>query len=131
MFYTYGPHSPTAYGNGPTIVEPQSEWILETMKMMERDGKTKINAQKQAEQHWKKTVNDIHAATLRDRVDSWYMGMSSHSIRVQHCCRLTADTGSNIPGKPRQALNYAGGVPLYIRSITEKLQNNWEGFDLS
>jgi hypothetical protein len=74
MFYTYGPHAPTAYGNGPSIVEPQCEWIVETMKRMQRNGKTKINAKKEYEQQWKKTVNEVHAMTLRDKVDSWYMG---------------------------------------------------------
>ncbi|KAI5367248.1 Putative flavin monooxygenase, FAD/NAD(P)-binding domain superfamily [Septoria linicola] len=112
MFYTYGPHAPTAYGNGPSIVEPQCEWILESMKRMTANGQTKINAQAQAEQEWKQTVNKLHAGTFRDQVDSWYMG-------------------SNIPGKPRQALNYAGGLPLYIDTINEKLEKNWEGFDVS
>ncbi|CAK1357319.1 unnamed protein product [Cercospora beticola] len=112
MFYTYGPHSPTAYGNGPSIVEPQCEWILETMKRMNKNGQTKIVADAQAEQDWKNTVNTLHAMTLRDKVDSWYMG-------------------ANIPGKPRQALNYAGGLKLYNDTIAEKLEKNWEGFHVS
>ncbi|KAF7191091.1 Cyclopentanone 1,2-monooxygenase [Pseudocercospora fuligena] len=112
MFYTYGPHAPTAYGNGPSIVEPQCEWILKTMQLMAKDGKTKINAQAQAEQEWKKITNDFHAATVRDSVDSWYMG-------------------TNIPGKPRQALNYAGGLTRYIDSINGCQEKGFEGFDLS
>ncbi|KXS96385.1 hypothetical protein AC578_8441 [Pseudocercospora eumusae] len=112
MFYTYGPHAPTAYGNGPSIVEPQCEWILKTMQLMAKDGKTKINAQAQAEQEWKKITNDFHAATVRDSVDSWYMG-------------------TNIPGKPRQALNYAGGLTRYIDSINGCQDKGFEGFDLS
>ncbi|EME83105.1 uncharacterized protein MYCFIDRAFT_188249 [Pseudocercospora fijiensis CIRAD86] len=112
MFYTYGPHAPTAYGNGPSIVEPQCEWILKTMQLMAKDGKTKINAQAQAEQEWKKVVNELHAATVRDSVDSWYMG-------------------TNIPGKPRQALNYAGGLANYIDSINGSQEKGFEGFDLS
>ncbi|KAF2216100.1 hypothetical protein CERZMDRAFT_105015 [Cercospora zeae-maydis SCOH1-5] len=112
MFYTYGPHAPTAYGNGPSIVEPQCEWIVETMKRMTTNGQTKIVADAQAEQEWKKTVNTLHATTVRDKVDSWYMGV-------------------NIPGKPRQALNYAGGLQLYKDTIAEKLEKNWEGFHVS
>ena len=77
MFYTYGPHAPTAYGNGPSIVEPQCEWILETMKRMTKNGQTKIDAQAQAEQDWKRNVNELHAKTFRDKVDSWYMGMKA------------------------------------------------------
>ena len=36
--------------------------------------------------------------------------------------------GANIPGKPREPLNYAGGVPLYIKTINDVLKNNCEGF---
>ncbi len=31
MFYTYGPQAPTAYGNGPSIVQPQGDWIADVM----------------------------------------------------------------------------------------------------
>ncbi|KAM3424915.1 hypothetical protein BST61_g6889 [Cercospora zeina] len=86
MFYTYGAHAPTAYGNGPSVVEPQREWIVETMKRMTNNGQTKIVADAHAESDWKSIVNTLHAMTLRDKVDSWYMG-------------------ANIPGKQRQALN--------------------------
>ncbi|KAF2167003.1 hypothetical protein M409DRAFT_66115 [Zasmidium cellare ATCC 36951] len=111
LFYTYGPHAPTAYGNGPSIVEPQAEWIVKVMKQMNKQGKTKINAKESYEREWKKEVNDLHAATLRHNVDSWYMG-------------------TNIPGKPRQALNYAGGLSTYIATINERLNSNFEGFEV-
>jgi cation diffusion facilitator CzcD-associated flavoprotein CzcO len=74
MFYTYGPHAPTAYGNGPSIVQPQGDWIADVMLKMKEQGKTKIDATKEAEEAWKETVNTIHAMTLRHNVDSWYMG---------------------------------------------------------
>ena len=38
--------------------------------------------------------------------------------------------GTNIPGKARQALNYAGGVPLYIKTIKE-VESDLAGFDVS
>lgn len=41
------------------------------------------------------------------------------------------NAGTNIPGKPKAPLNYAGGVPLYIKTIHEKLDNNYEGFTVS
>ena len=79
---------------------------------MREEGKTKIDAKKDAEDDWKKKVNEMHSLTLRHNVDSWYMG-------------------TNIPGKPKQALNYAGGVPLYLKTIREVIENNFEGFELS
>ena len=72
--YTYGPHSPTAYSNGPSNVEPQCEWIVRAMKRMRESGHTRLNAQTQAENDWKAMINATHAMTLRDKVDSWYMG---------------------------------------------------------
>lgn len=71
MFYTYGPHSPTAYANGPTINEVQIEWIVDLSKRMRKEGHTKINAQPTAEEEWKQMINDTHKMTLRDKVDSW------------------------------------------------------------
>jgi len=35
--------------------------------------------------------------------------------------------GSNIDGKPREQLSYAGGLPLYTKECRETLQN-WKGF---
>lgn len=39
--------------------------------------------------------------------------------------------GANIPGKPRESLNYTGGVPRYNRECQEKADNGYEGFLLS
>lgn len=73
FMYTYGPQSPTAYANGPSIVEPQAEWILSVMKKMKQQEKTRINANEDAEQEWKKTINQLHSLSLRDKVDGWYV----------------------------------------------------------
>ncbi|KAI7627945.1 hypothetical protein KC346_g462, partial [Hortaea werneckii] len=112
MLYTYGPQSPTAYANGPSIVEPQDEWIVDVMRKMREQGKTRLNPEVEAEREWKGLVNTIHAMTLRDKVDGWYMG-------------------TNIPGKPREALNYAGGIPLYLKTIREAIQPEWKGFTVT
>lgn len=74
MFYTYGPHAPTAYANGPSIVQPQGDWIADLILKMRKEGKTKIDATLEAEEAWKELVNTMHALTLRHNVDSWYMG---------------------------------------------------------
>jgi hypothetical protein len=39
--------------------------------------------------------------------------------------------GTNIPGKKKEALNYSGGLPLYIQTINEVADKDWEGFVLS
>jgi hypothetical protein len=52
--------------------------------------------------------------------------ISMVGVLFAHC-----SAGTNIPGKPRQVLNYAGGVPLYIKTITEVFNNDLEGFEVS
>jgi hypothetical protein len=41
---------------------------------------------------------------------------------------LTTTVGTNIPGKPKAPLNYSLGVPAYIKTVNEALENNFEGF---
>ncbi|TKA37347.1 hypothetical protein B0A54_10932 [Friedmanniomyces endolithicus] len=114
--FTYGPQSPTAYANGPSIVEKQDEWIVAVLNKMRAEGKTRLNANEDAEQEWKKTINTLHGMSLRDKVDGWYMG-------------------TNIPGsyscKPREALNYAGGMPLYLKTINEVIEQDFKGFTVT
>ncbi|KAK3628482.1 hypothetical protein LTR56_003861 [Elasticomyces elasticus] len=112
FLFTYGPQSPTAYANGPSIVEKQDEWIVAVLNKMRSEGKARLNANEDAEQEWKKTINTLHAMSLRDKVEGWYMG-------------------TNIPGKPREALNYAGGLPLYCKTLNEVLDKDLEGFTVS
>ena len=48
MFYTYGPHAPTAYSNGPSCTQKQGDWITDVCKKMRSEGKTKIDAKQEA-----------------------------------------------------------------------------------
>ena len=77
FFFLYGPQAPTAYANGPSITEPQGEWVVDVLKRLRGMGKTRINATVEAEMAWKKQVNELHRYTLRNEVDSWYMGTNS------------------------------------------------------
>jgi cyclohexanone monooxygenase len=38
---------------------------------------------------------------------------------------------ANIPGKPRELLNYPGGLPVYLQKCKESAENGYEGFVLS
>jgi hypothetical protein len=38
--------------------------------------------------------------------------------------------GANVPGKPREQLNYAGGIPLYEQECRRALKN-WDGFEVA
>ena len=112
FFFTYGAQAPTAFSNGPSCLEPQCEWIEKVLEDQRKMGWTRINARREGELEWKQQCEDFSAMTLRHNVKSWYMG-------------------TNIPGKKKEALNYSGGLPLYIETITKVAEKGWEGFDVS
>ena len=110
FFFLYGAQGPTAFSNGPSCVEAQGNWIIRVINKMKAEGITQINPTKEAEEAWRKNVKEISDKTLFPQTASWYMG-------------------ANIPGKPREQLNYAGGLPKYEKELGSKL-DNWEGFML-
>jgi hypothetical protein len=112
FLFTYGAQAPTAFSNGPSCVEPQCEWIERVLEASRKDGWTRINPTRAAELEWKEQVETFSAMTLRHNVKSWYMG-------------------TNIPGKKKEALNYSGGLPMYIQTIKEVADKGFEGFVLS
>lgn len=109
MFYLYGAHGPTAFSNGPSCVECQGDWIVDVMVKMRDEGITYINPTKESEIEWRKKIQELSDKTLFPRTDSWYMG-------------------ANIPGKTREQLNFAGGLPLYEKEARTSLNNGFEGF---
>lgn len=52
MFFLYGPQAPTAFSNGPSCTQFQAEFVEEMMKKVLRDGITRIDATKEAEEDW-------------------------------------------------------------------------------
>ncbi|KAE8151974.1 hypothetical protein BDV25DRAFT_170925 [Aspergillus avenaceus] len=113
LFYTYGALAPTAFANGPTLVELQANWIIEVMRKMQLEGLTKIDATQEAEREWKDKVESMEAMTLRGNAErSWYHG-------------------SNVPGKKREPLIYPGGIPLYRKEMQEAIVPDWKGVTVS
>lgn len=112
MFFTYGPQAPTAFCNGPTCAELQSNWILRAMEYVKEQGFDTIEVQKQSQQEWKQLIWKLANASLLPSVDSWYMG-------------------TNIPGKPREPLIYLGGVPTYYKTLEDVAAKDYEGFTLA
>ncbi|KAK4936048.1 hypothetical protein LTR10_022998 [Elasticomyces elasticus] len=110
MFYLYGAQGPTAFSNGPSCVECQGDWIVDAIVKMRTENIKTIEATKDAEKRWKNLINELSDKTLFPLTDSWYMG-------------------ANIPGKPREQLNFAGGFPMYEKEIRSAL-NGWTGFEV-
>ena len=92
-------------------MEIQGDWIVGVIRRLKDENLKSINATKEAEDSWRKYVTELSNKTLFPGTSSWYMG-------------------ANIPGKPREQLNYAGGLPLYQKDCKEAL-HNWKGFEVA
>ena len=112
MFMVYGPQAPTAFATGPSCAEAQGEFIANCLSFL-RDNKFKsIQPTFEAEQAWKAHVNEGAQEGLYSQTKSWYFG-------------------DNVPGKPREALNYMGGMPLYKQKCRESCENGFKDFILA
>jgi hypothetical protein len=109
MFLPYSLQAPTAFANGPTLIELQGDWIASIITKMENENIRSITATPDAESAWNGEVNTIANMTLLPLANSWYMG-------------------SNIPGKPVQSLNYIGGLPTYRDRCAKALDEDFFGF---
>lgn len=109
LFYLYGPQSPSGFCNGPTCAEVQGDLVIDILIRLRDEGVTRIEATRDAEESWGAQVQGIAAMTLFPRAESWYMG-------------------ANIPGKPRQMLNWPGGLQLYLQACRAAADNDYAGF---
>lgn len=109
FFFAYGPQAPTAFATGPACTESQGLWIVECLKFLRRENLRSIEPTRDAEVQWRKHVNDLTGKELLAEADSWYFG-------------------GNIPGKPKEALNYMAGLPEYRRRIWESANSRYSGF---
>jgi cyclohexanone monooxygenase len=110
MLMLYGPQSPTAFCNGPTCAESQGEWVLDCLCHLRDQGFARIEATPAAAEAWTRHIEEIAAATLLPKADSWYMG-------------------ANIPGKPKQLL-YHPGVQEYLQRCRDSAESGYAGFEL-
>jgi cation diffusion facilitator CzcD-associated flavoprotein CzcO len=104
MFFTYTVHGPTAFCNGPSCVETQSDIIVDTIRRLEREGKQFINPKPEAEEGWSKEIQTVNTKSLFPLAKSWYMG-------------------ANIPGKKTEQLSYLKGLPVYEQECRKALEN--------
>jgi cyclohexanone monooxygenase len=112
MLYLYGPQSPSGFCNGPTCAELQGDEIVDLLVHLRDHGFTRVETRPEADQAWREHVAEVAEATLFPRADSWYMG-------------------ANIPGKPREMLNYPAGLPTYLQAWKDSKEAGYDGFVLS
>ncbi|KAK9465237.1 FAD/NAD(P)-binding domain-protein [Lipomyces arxii] len=112
MFFTYGPQAPTAFSNGPSCIELQSNFIIEVMKYMRQRNIRSINADQIAENEWADEITASANKTLFPLAKSWYMG-------------------ANIPGKKIEMLNFTSGITKYAEIINGVTKESYSGYVLA
>ncbi|KDQ23752.1 hypothetical protein PLEOSDRAFT_1048676 [Pleurotus ostreatus PC15] len=112
MFFVYATHGPTAFSNGPTALEIQSDWVIHCIQYMRDHGLSRVHPKKEAEEEYTKLVNDIGNKGMWSKAKSWY-------------------TGANIPGKTIQHLNFTGGLNVYADMCRENEEKGFEGCEFS
>ncbi|SEN03136.1 phenylacetone monooxygenase [Mesobacillus persicus] len=111
LFLITGPESPAGFTNNVAVIESNVEWIIECVKYLREHDLNTIEAEKEAEAGWSKSVADLANKTLFVKTESWW-------------------TGANIPGKPRGLPLYLGGFKKYLEICKEVEDKEYEGFSL-
>ncbi len=111
MFTITGPGSPSVLSNMIPSIEQHVEWIADCIAHMRDADLARIEAETDAEEAWVAHAREVGGLSLRAKCQSWYLG-------------------SNIPGKPRVMLPYAGGIPAYTRKCDAVAAAGYEGFSL-
>jgi cation diffusion facilitator CzcD-associated flavoprotein CzcO len=111
MLFLYGPQSPSGFANGPSAAEVQGDWVTSFLIHLRNVGFARFEAEPETHDVWGRHIDELSAPTLFPRADSWYMG-------------------TNIPGKPRQLLNYPSLVS-YIEMCDASASAGYAGFRLS
>ncbi len=111
LFTLVGPQGNSALCNVPRCAELNVEWVTDFIRHMRNNQQTCSQPSKEAEDAWVAQVAEVADATLLAKTDSWY-------------------TGSNVPGKKRTFLIWAGGNPAYREILADVAAKGYEGFEL-
>ncbi|KIV99317.1 hypothetical protein, variant [Verruconis gallopava] len=107
-FMVYSPQAPTAFSNGPTILECQGDFVCDLIARAEAAGARTVEADKKAQDDWKNLIEYMCSTLLVRFTNSWW-------------------NGGNIYGKKTQMLTFPAGIDMYEKMCREKL-DKWEGF---
>ena len=109
LFTITGPGSPSVLTNVIASIEQHVEWITDLIDYMDEHGLCTVEADADAEAAWMRHVYEIAAHTLMIKANSWYIG-------------------SNVPGKPRIFMPFAGGLDVYRDTVAEIANDDYRGF---
>jgi cyclohexanone monooxygenase len=111
LFIIAGPGSPNVLSNVIAANEHQVAWIAEAVSYLDRHRVASIEAAPEAQAAWVQHVNEVGAASIYTKGDSWYLG-------------------ANIEGKPHVFMPYIG-FPRYVARCADVAQKGYEGFVLA
>jgi len=97
--------------NFTRCAEVVADWVGACIAYMRENGFERIEADPEAEAAWTEHANALTEGMLFTKTDSWFMG-------------------TNVPGKKRTFLFYAGGAPLFREKVAEVVAKGYEGFRL-
>lgn len=112
LFMTGAPLAPSAaLCNMPICLQFQNEWIADCIEHVLENGGHVIEPTAQIEREWVEHHDLVADSVLMSKTDSWYVG-------------------SNVAGKPRRLLAYAGGAGAYRTRCLEIAESGYSGFDI-
>ncbi|MGE0312171.1 MAG: flavin-containing monooxygenase [Lautropia sp.] len=108
LFTISGPGSPSVLTNMLVSIEQHVNWIADCLAWMRVHGRTRIEADPDAERAWGAHVNAVADRTLYPRCNSWYLG-------------------ANVDGKPRVFMPLIG-FPAYVEKCNAVARGGYTGF---
>jgi len=113
LFMITGPQSPSVMANVVKAIEQHVPFLADLIAHADAEGIRTVEADPVAAADWGAQVNAIADFLVHSKAaGSWYFG-------------------SNVPGKPRAFIAYAGGIPAYRGIIEEVAANGYPGFVLT
>ena len=109
LFIPMGPQSVCIHINNPPGIEDHVNFALGAIERTLARGAATVEATTSATERWNSYIWAIADETLMTKVESWYMG-------------------SNVPGKPRAPLFFAGGAVLYRAIFSAVEGGDYAGF---
>lgn len=111
LIFGYGPQSPGAFCNGPSSAEYQGALIAKMIKHIHSNRIKRVEPVREAEEKWKSEITEYWGTSLFAKTQSWY-------------------TGSNVPGKKVEPLNFPNGLPTYLEKFQTSIDQNYSGFKM-
>ena len=110
LFMIFGPFGP--FTSQPLVHEYQINWMTSLISSAREHGYRSIDTSSTAEDAWVAQCRDGMSQTLFPQVESWI-------------------NGANVPGKPRAAMFYMGGMAAYMSELESIVNSDYGCFEFN